>query len=222
VRSSSGGVDTRSVEEGIVVLTCADAPRTLKRAEERAARRAHLSAAHMAPIEAFVERVRDAAPTSATVPSADPCDGGVLARALFLMEAPGPRAIASGFVSRNNPDETAANVFALQQEAGLERGQVLLWNIVPWYLGDGTRIRPATATDVTRGSGSLFDLLEILTQLEVAVLVGAPAQRISSRLAATGLAILSSPHPSPVPMRTRPDTRGRILAVWRQAASMLA
>jgi uracil-DNA glycosylase len=204
------------------MLTCPDGPKTLTSVQERAARRASLSAAHIGPLEAFLAQVRAAAPDAAVVPSADPCDGGVDARALFLMEAPGPRAVATGFVSRNNPDETAANVFALQQDAGLHRHQVLLWNVVPWYLGDGTRIRPARAADVNDGSGPLFELLPLLTKLEVVVLVGRPAQRLAPRLEGAGLAVLASPHPSPVPMRTRPDTRARILAVWREAASMLA
>ena len=40
------------------------------------------------------------------IPHFDPLDGGSNAQVLFLMEAPGPKASASGFVSRNNPDET--------------------------------------------------------------------------------------------------------------------
>ena len=37
---------------------------------------------------------------------------------LYLLEAPGRRAIESGFVSRDNPDETAKNFFLLNIEAG--------------------------------------------------------------------------------------------------------
>ncbi len=37
------------------------------------------------------------------IPFFDPLDGDVNARCLFVAEAPGPRAVLSGFVSRDNP-----------------------------------------------------------------------------------------------------------------------
>ena len=45
------------------------------------------------------------------VPDVDPLDGGVNARLLILLETPGPRVLGTGFVSRDNPDGTAANMF---------------------------------------------------------------------------------------------------------------
>ena len=58
-------------------------------------------------------------PSEDHVPHFDPLDGEVEAGCLFLFEAPGPRAVGSGFVSRDNPDETAKNFFFLNREAGL-------------------------------------------------------------------------------------------------------
>lgn len=42
-------------------------------------------------------------------PNVDPNDGGVNARALFLLESPGPRAVGTGYISQDNPDASAAN-----------------------------------------------------------------------------------------------------------------
>ena len=72
------------------------------------------------------------------IPQFDPLDGGIDAECLFLLEAPGPKAVNSGFVSRNNPDETAKNFFELNVGAGLERSKTITWNVVPWYVGSGT------------------------------------------------------------------------------------
>jgi hypothetical protein len=65
-----------------------------------------------------------------------------------LLEAPGGRAVGSGFVSRNNPDETAKNFFLLNQEAGLPRSRTVTWNVVPWYVGSGEKIRAVTDADI--------------------------------------------------------------------------
>jgi uracil-DNA glycosylase len=176
----------------------------------------------MVPLAALVRDIRAAAPEGASVPDIDPCDGGTNARLLFLLEAPGPKAIASGFVSRNNPDETARNTFELQADAGLDRSRVLLWNVVPWYIGDGRRVRAATAADVRAGAAWLERLVVLLPELRGIVLVGGAASRIAPERFARPVPVLRSPHPSPVALRTRKDTRDRILAVWRDAASMLA
>lgn len=97
-----------------------------------------------------------------SIPYFDPLDGGTLATLLYLLEAPGPRAVASGFVSRDNPDETAKSFLLLNQEAGIDRRRTVVWNIVPWYLGDGGRIRAAEVGDTTAGAGSLERLFGLL------------------------------------------------------------
>jgi hypothetical protein len=75
-----------------------------------------LREAHMAPLADFVQRLRTKHPHR-LIPDFDPLDGGVQSRVLYL-EAPGRRAIDSGFVSRNNPDETAKNFFHLKCRGG--------------------------------------------------------------------------------------------------------
>jgi uracil-DNA glycosylase len=67
-------------------------------------RAAKLTEPHVAPLTAFVEALRAEMGPGVGLPHFDPLDGGVEAEVLYLLEAPGPRAVESGFISRNNPD----------------------------------------------------------------------------------------------------------------------
>lgn len=154
-----------------------DAPNALKSPEECARRRALLTArASMRPLAEFVQALRAQHGPAYSIPDFDPCDGGTQARALFLLEAPGPRACASGFVSRNNPDQTAGNLCQLMDNAGIARKDTLLWNIVPWYVGTSSRIRPVIPQDITEAQEALQTLLALLPRLALIVLVGRKAQ----------------------------------------------
>jgi uracil-DNA glycosylase len=200
------------------MLTCDDAPKTLRIVEERMARLRALLHEHIAPLTSFVDGIRGTRDQPEDVPYFDPCDGGVAARVLFLLEAPGRRARGSGFVSRNNPDETAKNMFELQREVGLRRELTVLWNIVPWYVGTGERLLPVRRTDIEAASGWLNKLLAVLPDLRAVVLVGRNAERAAPLLTGTRLKVLVSPHPSPQALRTRPEKRVEILKVWSKAA----
>jgi len=57
----------------------------------------------------------------------------------------------TGFISRNNPDETAKNFFQLNAEAKVPRKRTVTWNIVPWYIGDSRNIRAVKRTDLEQG-----------------------------------------------------------------------
>ena len=157
------------------------------------------------------------------IPYFDPADGGNAARCLFLLEAPGPKAVASGFVSRNNPDETAKNFFVLNQEASLPRYLTVTWNIVPWYIGDGARIRPATGADIIAARPYLQELLSLLPSLRIVVLIGRKAQRAASSIQemAPGTRILSMLHPSPLVVNRDLRNRPRMLRTLRVARGLL-
>jgi len=200
------------------MLTCPDAPKTLRFPEEREARIQALRLPHIATLTRLVRTIRAARGSPEDVPSFDPCDGGINARALFLLEAPGPKARFSGFISRNNPDETAKNLFELQREAGLPRELVVLWNIVPWYVGDGKKIRPVTRHDIEEASPWLDRLIELLPRLRAVILVGRKAQRAAAKVQKPGATVFQSLHPSPMALHARPAARGQILKVWREVA----
>lgn len=185
----------------------------------------------MAPLTDLVEQIRNARGGGNSVPWFDPASAGVHAKVLLLFEAPGARAVGvgpvrpdrpgSGFISPDNNDESAAAVLGLEQAAGLDRSRLLHWNIVPWYVGDGTRIRAVNKVDLEEAGPWLAELLSLLASLRVVVLCGEAAQEGWDTYAGhqpEGLIVLRCPHPSPVNLRTRPEARHEILAAFTEAA----
>ncbi|MEQ1795399.1 MAG: uracil-DNA glycosylase [Nitrospira sp.] len=193
-----------------------DRPKLLGDATAVAVRMKELRAPHIAPLTSFVEDLRAEAGPGAEVPYFDPWDGGVEATTLFLLEAPGAKAVHSGFVSRNNPDETAKNFFELNVEAGINRKRTVIWNAVPWYIGNGRKIRAATPKDLTDGLKPLPRLLALLPNLREIVLVGRKAEKAAAQLDRSSYAVFTCPHPSPMFVNHAPGNRGKILAVLRQ------
>jgi hypothetical protein len=199
-----------------------DRPKLLGKPEAREARLHQIREPHVAPLTRFVENLRRVFP-GRDIPYFDPWDGGIRAEVLFLQEAPGPKAVISGFVSRNNPDETAKNIFEISIEAGLDRKRTVRWNVVPWYIGTGTKIRAARTSDVRDGVGPLFELLPLLLDLRGVVLMGRKAELIASELSARrlDLRVFKSPHASPLYCNRAPGNRDRILCVFREVAAFL-
>ncbi|WP_253189929.1 hypothetical protein [Paraburkholderia fungorum] len=107
-------------------MTLDDAPRTLHSPEAIALRRAMLTETHVAPLAAYVEGLR-LMHSDWEFQDFDPLDGGTEADMLFLLEKPGPmtsptgKRVGSGFISRNNNDQTAENIFNFMRTAGIER-----------------------------------------------------------------------------------------------------
>lgn len=201
----------------------ADRPKLLADQTARAARRAQLGEPHVAPLTAFAESLRAEAGPAAMVPDFDPWDGGTLAEVLYLLEAPGGRAVGSGFISRNNPDETAKNFFELNSAAGIPRERTVTWNVVPWYIGTGKRIRAAGSTDIDAGAPSLGRLLALLPRVRAVILIGRKAERAAGLIARLrpDIRIFRSPHPSPLFVNHAPGNRERILDVLREVARYL-
>lgn len=200
-----------------------EAPKSLSREPERAARLALLSSQHVAVLEQIVDRMREAKGPEYKVPHFDPMDGGVDAKVLFLLEAPGPKALVTGFVSRDNPDETAKNFFLLSREARIERRHTLIWNAVPWYIGSGSRIRPAGKGDVREADSWLKELLATLTELRFVVFVGRKALHAQGvvRESRSSVAVMTMPHPSPMFINRAPGNRHRILSVLQELSARL-
>lgn len=66
------------------------------------------------PLTKYLAKIKAEHPEK-ELPCFDPYDGGIHAKALFLLEAPGPKAVSSTFISRNNPDPTARNICGVDQ-----------------------------------------------------------------------------------------------------------
>lgn len=200
-----------------------DGSYALASAEEQARRRVDLHAAHIAPLTVFVNTIRVERRLGGEVPYIDPQDGGTHARALFLLEAPGPKAVRSGFISRDNPDPSARNFRALLTGAGIEREQTLLWNIVPWYIGTETKIRAAGRSDIRDGAAYLPHLLALLPELQAVVLVGRKAQKARPTIAQlTSARIFGTLHPSNQVVTCWPEKRKQVEHDLRAVAAFLA
>ena len=157
------------------------------------------------------------------VPDADPLDGGIDARLLILLETPGPKVLGTGFVSRDNPDGTAANLFRFLTQAGIARSDTVIWNIVPWLIQTaGERNRNPTRAEVAEGLRHLPDFLDLLPRLELAVVAGRKAEAAAGLLEARKIPCLTMPHPSPTYVCTSPDVARRIAACLEAAAERLA
>ena len=208
----------------MVAEQLADRPKLLADPLARAQRRAQLREPHVGPLAAYVEQLRLEIGSQGAVPDFDPWDGGVTAELLYLLEAPGAKAVMSGFVSRNNPDETAKNFFEFNVAAGIDRRCTVVWNIVPWYIGSGRRIRAAGRTDIEAGLLSLAHVLAMLRQLRAVVLLGRKAERagkLISRLR-PDLRLFRTPHPSPLFVNNAPGNRDRIIDVLRDVERFLS
>lgn len=200
-------------------------------ASQRDPRLDRLREPHVAPLTDYVLRLRAKHGGGEAVPWFDPDDGGINARVLLLLEAPGPRALGtdsprpasrgSGFISATNNDPTARITLACRTEAGLTADQCVHWNAVPWYIGDGTRIRPATTADLVAALPATRELLGLLPDLRVVVLLGNKAQdawpRLTTRYPSTvRISVLPCPHPAPR-STNRPGARDHIVTTLRQA-----
>ncbi len=158
----------------------------------------------MVPLAAYAAGLRE---RRGPTPDADPLDGGADARVLLLLETPGPRVGPTGFVSRDNLSQTAANLRRFLAEAGLPRQALVIWNAVPWVIhATGAANRPPRASEVRDGLAELPGWLERLPNLRAAVLAGHVARRARPVLEAhrPEVAVFDAPHPSPTILCTDP------------------
>lgn len=205
-----------------------EAPRGHRDPALVAAKLARLDEPHVRPLNELVREINRNRGAE-TTPWFDPDGGGVGALALFLLECPGRMATAgrgSGFISADNDDQTAANFFALRDEAGLSRDRLVAWNVVPWYLPAGSRTANATAADVREAAPWLTRLIGLLPSLELVVPMGRRAQQgwaeyAGDRELPRGLDVIATPHPSPLALNGRPHRRDEIRDAMRRAAALI-
>jgi len=194
-------------------------PRSLKNRLAIIHRRALLDLPHVRPLTAMVKELR--AELRGHVPDFDPLDGGVEAQLLFLFEKPGPMTdpersgkAGSGFVSRDNDDATAANIFHFMSTAGIARDQTLLWNAIPWWNGTIT----ASNQEWKDGLSRLRSMIALLPNLRSVVLAGKKAAGARGFLEAGGMKVWESAHPSPRNRALIPERWKEIPENWARAA----
>ncbi len=132
------------------------------------------------------------------MPDFDPCDAGSNAQCLLLLESPGRQARDSGFVSMNNPDPTARNLFSFISSVDFPRTEIAIWNAVPWYVGDDKRLGNITAEDVQKAAVEIPKLINCFPKLKVVVFVGRKSLNLLNYVSASSpwLMTLECPHPS--------------------------
>ena len=121
--------------------------------------------------------VRELRSRGHAVPNLDPKDGGVNATVLFLLESPGPKAVRSGFISRDNPDPSAKNMSKELKAAGFKRSEVVLWNVVPYCVSTSLKNRNASAAQIRDAAPDTQAFIDALPRLRVVVFCGRRAQR---------------------------------------------
>jgi hypothetical protein len=171
---------------------------------------------HMEQLVTFVESLRGRE-KKVCIPDFDPWDGGTRANALFLFEKPSKVAAASGFVSRNNDDRTAENIFKFMIEADLPREKVCIWNVIPGW----NRTRKVENAELDAGVRSLAELFPLLPNLKVVVFVGQKAARALPLLHGAAMKIYQSPHPSPQVKGRYRDQWDSIPIIWRRVRKYL-
>ncbi len=202
------------------MLSVLDQPRAMRDPLVRAQRMAALSEPHIAPLTDLVHafQVRD----SSEYPYFDPADGGVGATILFLLEKPGPMTVqtgrglrrGSGFISRDNDDPTAEASFRFYQEAGVDRTQSVVWNVIPGWNG----VIKVTGPELRAGVEDLAKLLCLLPRLQTIVLVGRRASRAEPFIRNLGdYAVFHSAHPSGQVRAGNPHLWAEIPLIWRSA-----
>lgn len=203
-------------------------PRSLAALADREERARMLDSPDFRSLKVYVDRIRSDRASympGKHVPHFDPCDGGTKAKVLFLMQSPGPAAIETGFISCNNPDPTAENMCLLLDNAGIRRDDIIIWNIVPWYLDhdEGGQLRAPTPGEIAEAAVYLPDLFSLLGNLKAIVLVGRRAQESESRLpSVAGVTVFRANHPSPQNVNTRPGELRRIQKDFDRVAEFIS
>jgi hypothetical protein len=203
----------------------ADTPRAFRTPALLAERLTHLDDPRVAPLNDWVRDLRTRLGPEAIVPWFDPADGGIEARLLWLLEAPGPKATTerggSGIISCNNHDGAAENTWRTRAEAGVDRHLVVHWNVIPYYLGTDTKIRAWKPGDVANAGPMLAELVALLPELRSVVLGGEAAQICwrDHKPRTAQVREFPCPHPSVTNVNTRPGVWPLIVQAWRDAAA---
>lgn len=166
----------------------------------------------------LVSRIRKECNLNREVPDFDPRNGNEAAKYLFLLEAPGPKAVQTGLISFDNPDPTAGNFREQLAVAGISRHEIAIWNVVPWYIGNeaGTAIRAAKGEDVRAGMEYLKPLVSAMPNLSCIILVGAAARQAHLYLSGlTTARIVGCHHPSARVLNTNPSAGKENITIFK-------
>jgi uracil-DNA glycosylase len=111
----------------------------------------------------------------------------------------------------------------IADNARIPRKTTVIWNVVPWYIGSGQKIRAADRGDLAAGLAHLQQLLQLLLALRIVVIIRQKPTFAEKYIAASrpGVEIVGAPHPSPLYVNHLPANREKILGVLRGVARNL-
>jgi len=194
-----------------------DSSYSLQSSDEVKNRKKLLSLPHISPLVKYRFEAKINSGIKFPFPQFDPLDGGIRSHILLLLATPGRQANGTGFVSRNNPDPTAKRIFDICQEEGIPRQTTILWNIVPWYLGNERKTNNPTAQDIRTGKSLLPDLLKVLPKIKCVVLMGSIAQKASDVLKDIECKVFYCPHSGNKTRISNPNFETEIRNTFKEA-----
>ncbi|MCF6292223.1 MAG: uracil-DNA glycosylase [Robiginitomaculum sp.] len=152
---------------------------------------------HIVSLTRFVDELKKELGSEVGMPYFDPLDGGINAKLLWVLETPGPKAVGTNFISRDNPDPTARNTLKILADAGIKREDTVLWNVVPWNLSSEEKNQNPKITEIRRGIPYLLRLIQLLSNLKAVILCGNPAKRAAQNIRmSTSLRVFETYHPA--------------------------
>ncbi|MGX7696004.1 hypothetical protein [Gordonia polyisoprenivorans] len=134
----------------------------------------HSNDPHVKPINDYVLQLREQ--QRKFVPFVSPGYGGVDARLLAVQKSPGVRTKpvrqgGTGFLDVDNPDPAAKRHGRFLAMAGIDLGDTLSWNSLPWFDADFDDGRQLEA-----GVKALATVIDMLDNLSVVMLHGSEAR----------------------------------------------
>lgn len=144
-----------------------------------AAKMARIREPHVAPLNELADRVAEAEGLRrGEVPYVDPDTGGVNARMLVLLDNPSTKAESTSgasLLSLDNNDRTARNCREAYARHGVDWGDVVHWNVVPFPVA-GVKNGGSTPAERARGAHWTREAVSLLPNLEIVLLLGGSAR----------------------------------------------
>jgi transcription elongation GreA/GreB family factor/uracil-DNA glycosylase len=194
-------------------------PRALSNSLTRQRRKRFIRHPHIAPINHLIDMIAEAE-NAPGLPYDDPLFGGVNAEMLFILKSPqadaNPSLFGTRFLSLDNDDEGAENMFYAIADNNIDRSRCLAWNICPFP----TIANNPSDAEISRAAPYTRQLIAMLPDLKVVVLLGGPAGQGWSQALLGGrrdVAVIRGASPSP-PGIHRTANRASFEHAMRKAA----
>ena len=129
---------------------------------------------------------------------------------LAILETPGPGAKRSGHCGLDNSDPTAKRIARLVEESGIQRRDIVFWNLYAAYEAGHTRR--------TKWAKHLSDLINLMPNLQVVIAFGDHAWRgLRDVELPQKIWLIGAPHPSNQSCNRNREATRLISRAWLRA-----